>query len=272
MKGDLFIMQNNLQVFNYNGAEVRTVIIDGDVWFVAKDVCDVLGLTNPTEAIKPLDNEEKNTLRISEGNRGNPLTNVISESGLYQLILRSNKPEAKAFSKWVRSEVLPSIRKHGVYMTPEAIEKTLFNPDFIINLATELKTERNKRIELEKQAEINAPKVLFADSVAASDSTCLVRELAKMIHQNGIDIGEKRLFAWLRNNDYLIKAHSQDFNMPTQKSRNLGLIVIKETVISSAGGKPILVRTPKITGKGQEYFINLFLKNKGEDGCQLSIF
>ncbi len=271
MKGDLFIMQNNLQVFNYNGAEVRTVIIDGDVWFVAKDVAEVLEFRDSYTAIRTLDDDEKGTHKVRTPGGMQDMT-VISESGLYQLILRSNKPEAKAFSKWVRSEVLPSIRKHGVYMTPEAIEKTLFNPDFIINLATELKTERNKRMELEKQAEINAPKVLFADSVAASDSTCLVRELAKMIHQNGIDIGEKRLFAWLRNNDYLIKAHSQDFNMPTQKSRNLGLIVIKETVISSAGGKPILVRTPKITGKGQEYFINLFLKNKGEDGCQLSIF
>ena len=265
-------MQNNLQVFDYNGAEVRTVIIESEPWFVAKDVCNVLGLTNSREAIKPLDDEEKDEVRISDTIGRMQNMTVISESGLYQLILRSNKPEAKAFSKWVRSEVLPSIRKHGVYMTPEAIEKTLFNPDFIINLATELKTERNKRIELEKQAEINAPKVLFADSVAASESTCLIRELAKMIHQNGVDIGEKRLFAWLRENDFLIKSRTQDFNMPTQKARNLGLMIIKETVISNSGGKPILVRTPKITGKGQEYFINLFLKNKGEEQCQLTIF
>ena len=264
-------MQNNLQVFDYNGAEVRTVIIESEPWFVAKDVCNVLGINDTHTAMRALDDDEKDRQSLPTPGGMQDMT-VISESGLYQLILRSNKPEAKAFSKWVRSEVLPSIRKHGVYMTPEAIEKTLFNPDFIINLATELKTERNKRIELEKQAEINAPKVLFADSVAASESTCLIRELAKMIHQNGVDIGEKRLFAWLREHDFLIKSRTQDFNMPTQKARNMGLMIIKETVISNSGGKPILVRTPKITGKGQEYFINLFLKNKGEKQCQLTIF
>lgn len=151
-------MNELTQVFNYEGANVRTVVKDGNVWFVAKDVCGILEIGNPSQALNRLDNDEKNTIILNEG-IGNPNKTVVNEPGLYALILGSRKSEAKAFKRWVTHEVLPSIRKHGAYMTPETIEKTLSNPDFIIQLATKLKEEQQARAELEEKVIEMEPKV-----------------------------------------------------------------------------------------------------------------
>ena len=253
-------MQNNLQVFDYNGAEIRTVIIKGEPWFVAKDLGDILGLSNIRVEVSRLDDDEKRVSQIvTPSNGGYSNVTVISESGLYQLILRSNKPEAKLFSKWVRSEVLPSIRKHGAYMTPETIEKTLSDPDFIIRLATDLKNERAKRQALEIKIEEDKPKVIFADSVANSESLMPIGNLATILKQNGINTGRTRLFEWLRCNGYLQRASNSERNTPTQKAMEMGLLQLVEHVIDTGYGDSILRYTPKVTPKGQQYFINLFL-------------
>lgn len=178
-------MNNEIQQFDFKGAALRTLTDEnGEPWFVAKDVCDILGLENSRKATSELDTDEKNTVTISDGIPGNPNKTIISEPGLYKLIMRSRKPEAKEFQRWVTHEVLPSIRKHGAYMTQQTLDKALTSPDFLIQLATKLKEEQEKVKELE-------PKARFADAVAASDGTCLIGELAKMLRQNGLDIGPK---------------------------------------------------------------------------------
>lgn len=157
-------------------------------------------------------------------------------------------------------EVLPSIRKHGGYLTPEKVEEALLNPDTLIRLATDLKTEREKRMQLEEQAHRDRPKVLFADAVATAKSSILIGELAKLLKQNGIDIGQNRLFEWMRCNSYLIRRKGTDYNMPTQKAMESGLFEIKETSITHADGHISVNKTPKVTGRGQQYFINRFLQ------------
>lgn len=179
---------------------------------------------------------------------------IISEPGLYRLVMRSRKPEAKEFQRWVTHEVLPSIRKHGAYMTQQTLDKALTSPDFLIQLATKLKEEQEKVRELE-------PKARFADAVAASDGTCLVGELAKMLRQNGLDIGQNRLFAQLREDGYLGKTGSNR-NVPTQKAMDLGLFRIKETAITHSDGHVTINRTAKVTGKGQTYFVNHYCPKK----------
>lgn len=250
---------NNLQVFNYNGNEVRTIQKDGEPWWVLKDVCEVLGLSSPHKVFDRLDEDEKGRNQIPTPGGEQEMT-VINESGLYNVILRSDKPEAKPFRKWVTSEVLPSIRKHGAYMTPQKIEEALLNPDTIIKLATNLKAEREKRMELERQAEKDKPLVTFANSVSVAKASILVGELAKLLKQNGVDMGQNRLFTWMRENGYLISRRGTDYNMPTQRSMEMELFEIKLTTISHGDGHTSLNKTPKVTGKGQIYFINLFLK------------
>lgn len=191
------------------------------------------------------------------GQRGSWL---INESGLYSLILSSKLPAAKKFKHWVTSEVLPAIRKHGLYATDEL----LGNPDFAIAAFTALKEEREKNKVLSAKIEEDKPKVLFADSVTASQTSILVGELAKLIKQNGIEIGQQRMFTWLRNNGFLIKRKGSDYNMPTQYSMELGLFEIKETSITHADGHVSVNKTPKVTGKGQQFFINKFLGKKRE--------
>lgn len=249
---------NEIQTFHYLSNEVRTIKQDGEPWFVLKDVCQILGLGTPAKVAERLDPDEKGVNQIHTPGGKQEMT-CINESGLYNVILRSDKPEAKPFRKWVTSEVLPTIRRHGAYMTPETIEKALTDPDTIIQLATTLKEERAARLALEAQAEADKPKVLFADAVATSKTSILIGELAKLISQNGISIGQNRLFAWMRDNGYLIRRKGSDYNMPTQRSMELCLFEIKETVVAHADGHTSTNKTPKVTGKGQQYFINLFL-------------
>ena len=256
-------MSNELEVFNYNGNNVRTVIIDGEVWFVAKDVCDILELTNPTMAIEGLDDDEKMTLSNTDshsGQRGGAQKfNVISESGVYALVFKSRKPEAKLFSRWVRHEVLPAIKKNGVYMTPEAQYEFITSPDFIIKLAQEIKKQREISAQLQEKISQDKPKVIFAEAVYASDNSILVGNLAKILKQNGIDIGQNKLFTWLRENGYLMNCKGERWNMPTQKSMDKGLFVVKKVVVNNPDGSTKITHTTKVTGKGQIFFVNAFL-------------
>ncbi len=257
---------NEIQVFNYNSKQVRTIQRDGEPWFVLKDVCDVLRMSNSRMAAERLDPDEKGVSQIDTLGGKQEMT-VINESGLYNVILRSDKPEAKPFRKWVTSEVLPTIRKHGAYMTPETLEQVILNPDTMIQLCQQLKEEQEKRMQLEQKVTEDHPKVLFADSVAASSSTILIGELAKLIRQNGVDIGQNRLFTWMRDNGFLISRKGADYNMPTQRSMELGLFKIKETAITHSDGTTSVTKTVKVTGKGQQYFINKFLGETVRSNC-----
>ncbi len=245
---------NEIQVFNNPAfGELRTVSISNEPWFVGKDVAQVLGYQNPSKALADhVDVEDKlnNESLLSLGQRGGWL---INESGLYSLIMSSKLPSAKAFKRWVTSEVLPAIRKNGGYMAGQErmTDQEIMAQALIVAQRT---IENKNRLISEMQ-----PKALFADSEAASSSTILVGELAKILRQNGVNIGEKRLFVWLRENGFLIRRKGSDYNMPTQKSVELGIFRIKETVINHSDGHTSVSRTPKVTGKGQQYFINRFV-------------
>lgn len=251
---------NELQMFeSAEFGKMRTLVKDGDPWFVGKDVAEILGYSNTRDAMaKHVDDEDKNTVAIRDGIQGNPNVTIINESGLYSLILSSKLLTAKKFKRWVTSEILPAIRKHGGYLTPDKVEEILTDPDSIIRLATQLKEERAKRAEAEKVIEEQRPKALFADAVSASKTSILIGALAKLIRQNGVDVGQKRLFEWLRKKGYLIKS-GNDKNMPTQRSMERGLFEVKEGSYVDGDGVNRITRTTKVTGKGQLYFVNKFL-------------
>lgn len=247
---------NEPQLFNFEGNDVRTLNYDEQIWFAAPDVTKALKLTNTTVALKSLDGDEVTKFNLG-GLSGE--TNFISEPGLYKLIGASRKPAAKRFNRWVTHEVLPSIRKHGAYMTPETIEKAIYDPDFIIKLATKLKDEQAKTAALTADNETMKPKALFADAVATSHTSILIGDLAKLIRQNGVDIGQNRLFGWLRDHGYLIGKGDRR-NMPTQRAMDLELFDIKERTFQNPDGSVRITKTTKVTGKGQQYFINKFLR------------
>ena len=253
---------NSMQIFkNDQFGTIRTMRgKDGEPMFIAGDVAKILGYGDATHMTRRLEDDEKG-LRSVETPGGNQMVNVITEPGLYSAILGSRVPEAKAFKRWVTHEVIPSVRKHGAYITPDKIEEILINPDTIIRLCTDLKEERAKRAALEVKVEADAPKVLFAGAVETSQDSCLVGQLAKMIRQNGYEIGQNRLFDYLRNEGYLCKSGSNR-NMPTQRSMEAGLFEVKESVVDNPDGSVRLVRTTKVTGKGQIYFVNKFLSGK----------
>lgn len=254
---------NGLAIFeNPKFGKVRTLERDGEPWFVGKDVAAALGYGKgkslANAVANHVDAEDKGvTEMMTPGGKQN--ITIINESGLYSLVMSSKLPAAKEFKHWVTSEVIPSIRKHGAYMTPEKIEEVLLNPDTIIRLAQELKAEQEARRKLEAEAEVNRPKALFADSVSSSSDTILVREMAKILRQNGVKVGQNRLYQWLRENGYLIRQRGDDYNMPTQYSLEHGLMTVKESTFTPADGEPKIWRTAKITGKGQLYFVNKFL-------------
>lgn len=240
---------NDLQLFNNpEFGVVRAVEVDGEPWFVGKDVSLALGYTNPQKAIRDHVDAEDRTVNDSFTVNGTAIT-LINESGLYSLVLSSKLPGAKKFKRWVTAEVLPTIRKTGGYQLPKDY------PSALRALADT--TERLLAAEIENEA--NKPKVLFADAVSTAKTSILVGELAKLLKQNGVDIGQNRLFGWLRENGFLIRRNGTDFNMPTQKSMDLGLFEIKETVVSHADGHTSVNKTPKVTGKGQQYFVQRFL-------------
>lgn len=255
---------NEVQIFNFENKQVRAIEIEGEPWFVGRDVASILGYSNPSKAVSiHVDDEDKKILSSQNGNLENIPNRgllTVNESGLYSLILSSKLPSARKFKRWVTSEVLPTIRKHGAYLTDQKIEEVLDNPDTIIKLATKLKEERAKSAALAADNEEMRPKALFADSVSSSSSTISVGDLAKILKQNGINIGSIRLFAWLRDNGYLIKRQGSDYNSPTQYSMERGWFEVKETTVNYPDGRTLVKKTPKVTGKGQQYFVNRFLK------------
>lgn len=250
---------NELQHFNFKGRQVRTVVVDNEPMFVGKDIAEVLGYSKPANAVNKYvpDKFKGVTKLMTPGGKQDFV--VIAEPGLYKLVFKSDMPNADEFTDWVAEKVLPSIRKHGAYMTPETIEKAIYDPDFIINLATQLKDEQAKAAALKADNETMKPKALFADAVATSHTSILIGDLAKLIRQNGVDIGQNRLFAWLREHGYLIGSGDRR-NMPTQRAMELGLFDIKERTFQNPDGSVRITKTTKVTGKGQQYFINKFLQ------------
>lgn len=249
---------NNIQIFqNEQFGKVRIAMNESnEPLFCLADVCSVLDLT-PSKVAQRLDKDVLSKYPLETAG-GIQQINFVNEDGLYEAIFDSRKPEAKQFRKWVTSEVLPSIRKHGAYMTNETLEKALTSPDFLIQLATNLKEEKQKRIEAEQKIQKDAPKVLFADAVSTSQRSCLVAELAKILQQNGVNIGQNRLFTWMRENGYLCQK-GQYYNQPTQKAMELGLFELKQTTITKPDGSVLVTTTTKVTGKGQIYFVEKFL-------------
>jgi len=253
---------NDMKIFeNSEFGAVRVVDMNGEPWFVARDVCECLELGNPRTSIALLDEDEKGVHTMDTPGGAQEMS-IVSEAGLYSLILRSRKPEAKAFKRWITHEVLPAIRKHGGYLTPAKLEEALTDPDTIIRLATNLKAEREKRQALEAQAAADRPKVVFAESIEVAKTSILVGEMAKLIKQaTGCDMGQNRFFEWLRANGYLHKGGSAR-NMPTQRCIDAGWMEIKEGTRIGSSGECHITRTPKVTGKGQIYFVNLFREKK----------
>ena len=253
-------MNNEIQRFDFKGAALRTLTDEaGEPWFVAKDACDILELNNVTEALRPLDDDEKSNFRISEvAQNGGRAPLIISEPGLYKLIMRSRKPKAKEFQRWVTHEVLPQIRKTGGYIPTSESDSDEDIMARAVLVAQKTIERKNQQLQAkDAQIKVLEPKARFADAVAASDGTCLVGELAKMLRQNGMDIGQNRLFRLLQADGYLGKSGSNR-NVPTQRAMDLGLFRIKETTVTHADGHTTVSRTPKVTGKGQRYFIDRY--------------
>lgn len=244
------LMNNEIRKFDFRGAALRTLTDEaGEPWFVAKDVCAILEISNPSDALKRLDDDERS--RFNLGRQGE--TNIVNEAGLYVLVLGSRKPEAHEFKRWVTHEVLPSIRKHGGYM----VGQERMTPEQMA-LAS-MRWLQSKVDEQAKQLKAQEGKVLFANAVETARTSILVGDFAKILKSNGIDIGQRRLFAWLREHGWLIKAKGSSWNMPTQKAMDLHLFEVKETAISHSDGHTTINKTPKMTGRGQTYFAKLFL-------------
>lgn len=246
----------SLQIFKSEEfGEIRTVTIDNEPWFVGKDVAVALGYSNPQKAVRDHVSEEDRGMNEMDTPSGKQSLVVINESGLYSLILSSKLESAKKFKHWVTSEVLPSIRKHGMY----AVDDLLNNPDMAIKAFTALKEEREKNKLLQEDVKRMKPKEIFADAVSTSHTYILIGDLAKILKQNGVQTGQKRLFEWMRENGYLIKRNGADRNMPTQRSMEQGLFEVKESTVNNPDGSVRINRTTKVTGKGQRYFINKLL-------------
>lgn len=242
---------NELQVFNNAMfGNVRIFLEDNEPWFVAKDVCECLAISKHRDAISRLDDDERGSLKVDTlGGKQEMAT--VNEYGLYSLVMSSRKPEAKDFRRWVTHEVLPSIRKYGSYNMN--IPRTL--PDALKLYANEIEAHNKTKALVEEQK----PKVLFADAVNASHTSILVGDLAKLLRQNGLDIGQNRLFERLRQEGYLIKQKGESYNMPTQRSMDMKLFEVKESTFTNPDGSTHITKTSKVTGKGQIYFTNRYL-------------
>ncbi|HNW87907.1 MAG TPA: phage antirepressor KilAC domain-containing protein [Candidatus Limiplasma sp.] len=273
---------NGLQVFFYGEREVRTIQRDSEPWFAGKDVCAVFGDTNHNRSLSRVTDEDKTVIVVSTP-AGVRNVIFVSESGLYDLLFSMQPQKANiggvqdayptdinerirqlhSFRRWVTHEVLPSIRKHDAYLTHDKLEEVLSDPDAWIRVLTALKDEHVAKEALRQQAAVDKPKVVFADAVAVSDGTILIGELAKILKGNGIEIGQNRLFEQLRQDGFLIRRRGTDYNAPTQKAMELGLFKVKETAITHSDGHVTISKTTKITGKGQQYFVNYFLGGGG---------
>ena len=249
---------NELEIFNNpEFGQIRTTEINGDPYFVGKDVAEALGYSNTKDALaRHCKGVVKRYPLPTEG--GIQEVRIISEGDMYRLIASSKLPAAEKFESWIFDDVVPTIRRHGAYATPATIESIIADPENGIKLLTALKDEQEKRKALEAQNEAMKPKALFAEAVSASKSSILIGDLAKLIKQNGHDIGQKRLFEWMRDNGWLIKQKGASWNMPTQRSMEMGLFEIKESTFQNPDGSVRITKTPKVTGKGQVFFVNKF--------------
>lgn len=252
---------SEIQIFkNPEFGTVRTIEENGKVIFCGTDIASSLGYTNPQKAIKDHCREDGVTFRSVIDNMGrNQQAKFIDEGNLYRLMAHSKLPSAERFERWVFDEVLPSIRKHGAYITTQKMEEIMNDPDSWIKILTALKAEREEKEQLKVQVTEDKPKVVFADAVSVSDGTILIGELAKILKGNGLDIGQNRLFERLRQEGFLIKRRGTDYNAPTQMAMELGLFKVKETAITHSDGHVTISKTTKVTGKGQQYFINKYL-------------
>ncbi|SCA96707.1 Antirepressor, phage associated [Bacillus mycoides] len=252
---------NQLQVFNSEEfGQVRTVVKGKDVWFVAKDVCDVLEIVNATRSLSRLDEDELHSMKVADSLGRLQETNIINESGLYSIIMTSRKPQAKAFKKWVTSEVLPSIRKHGAYMTDQVLEQAVTNPDFAIGLLTKLKEEKEK-LAAAQQIVQQQPLVTFAEACMQSDQTLKVSEVAKLAAKHNIKIGQRQLFAKLREWNLMFKRSTE----PTQPAVEKGLFEITQGVKQKPCGEPFTWTTTYVTPKGQAYIIDRLKKENEQE-------
>ncbi len=248
---------DEIKVFeNTEFGKVRTIEVNNEPWFVASDVCRALDIANTTQAMQRLDEDERSMFNI--GRQGEAY--IVNEYGLYNLVLASRKKEAKEFKRWITHEVVPSIRKNGGYI---AGQEELSDDELMARALLVAKNkiiERDRIIEQQKaKIEEDKPKTIFADAVSSSKTSILIGDMAKLLKQNGIEIGQRRLFEWLRDKGYLIKRKGSDWNMPTQRSMEMGLFEIKESTHIDGNGCNITTKTPKVSGKGQVYFINKFL-------------
>ena len=252
-------LATDIQIFkNEQFGQIRVVERDGEPWFVAVDICGALDIANSRDALTRIDEDEKG-VALTDTLGGAQEVAVVNEPGLYSLVLGSRKSEARAFKRWITHDVIPAIRKTGMYATPATVEAMLANPDTMIQVLQAFKDEREQRLALETRVVADAPKVAFADALETSTDSCLVGQLAKIIRQNGYEIGANRLFEYLRKEGYLCRAGSNR-NMPTQRSMEAGWFEVKESVLENPDGSIRVVRTPKVTGKGQIYFVNKFLR------------
>lgn len=248
---------NEIQTFDFDGSGIRTLTIGTEPYFVGKDVAEVLGYSNPQKAIRNhVDDEDKGVNEMDTPGGKQPIV-IINESGLYSLILGSKLPEAKRFKRWVTSEVLPSLRRNGMY----AMDELLDNPDLAINALQKLKEEREARRQLELQNAQMKPKALFAEAVETSSTSILIGDMAKLLRQNGVEVGQRRLFDWLRTNGWLMKT-GESRNMPTQKAMEKGYFEIKERTIQNPDGSVRITKTTKVTGKGQVWLTNEFMGDR----------
>lgn len=265
---DIINKENVKRIISFNNelfGEIRTVRIENEPYFVATDIAKALEYKDTTNAIKqhckwvvkhhiPHPQSKTKTLEV----------NIIPEGDMYRLITNSELPSAEKFERWVFDEVLPSIREHGAYMTNEALERAINDPDWTIQLLTELKRERATKEKLKVEQEKNKPKLELANAIESSSSSILIAQLSKILNQNGVDIGQNRLFEWMRNNEYLIRKKRADHNSPTQKSMDLKILEVSESTGVDKDGNTIVRYTPIVTGKGQIYFLNKILKENSQ--------
>lgn len=251
---------NEVRIFtNSEFGCIRIIEMNGEPWFVGKDVAEALGYSNTRDALSThVMDEDKNTVVISDGKRGNPNQTVINESGLYALIFGSKLESAKRFKHWVTSEVLPSIRRNGGYIK----DQENLTPEQIV--ANALIVAQNIINDKDKQIKEMKPHAILGQAITTANTSILIGDLAKILKQNGVDMGAQRLFRWMREKGYLIKRKGTDWNLPTQRSMEIGLFEIKESVHIDGNGCNRITRTPKVTGKGQQYFVNKFLNNLKE--------
>lgn len=246
--------EKDMQLFTFEQVNVRVIFKDDSPWWVAADVCEVLGLSNPSVAVAALDDDERSKFNL--GRQGE--TSIVSEAGLYSLILRSRKPEAKRFKRWITHDVLPAIRRTGRYGTDNAAElvKDLTNPDNLLTMLNNWKHDRDRRIELEHQAQIDAPKVIFADAYRTSKDVIPMRTMAKILHQRGANMGQNRFFKYCVRCHLLMKTKSG--YEPTQRAMEMGLFELVPSTLVLNGGEAKTKFTVRVTAKGQIYFVNKF--------------